>query len=529
MNLEIALNMLFQIYLSLILLSSLLLAPALSQAAQKNVCTITLNSSDEAELFKKHLNPADWNFIELTQFALNEQDNQWFQKSCEKKIKCDILVVSGHFGGTFFGKSPFRLSVDDLEAASCNSNCNGIIHEPKEVFLFGCNTLASKDKDRRTPEEYMRVLLEDGFSQAQASQIVSFRYSGFGDSFKTKMTQIFAKSPRIYGFTSIGPAGKTVKPYLNKYLENTKNEYAQFDKFNSQLSTKPNTHFLEALKKTSVDQAAGGLLNMKRVEEKPYCYIRSPQITNVDKIKYIEKLLSTGDGIKILSHIQYFIHKLKANAAAMTASEITALEHIRQNEKIKKDLITLLNLEGDVYIPLKTNVINALRDLEVISSEAAAQGMNRILQLDKPFTEEKQNYLCSSRLSANITADIIPAARFRESAFVIVLTCLTPSDPRIAEYLLPNLEPNQTDMFLKANTIFAFQRLQSKDPKHHLAIAKVAATPNLPMYVRFAISYVLSQLKSKNPEIPGLIIKAMQGEDNQTIIRHYSIALTNFN
>lgn len=521
--------MMFKAFLCLIASAFLFLAPLAVFAAPKNICTVTLNSNEEAELFKKHLNPADWNFIELTQNALNDQDNQWLQKSCEKKIKCDVLVVSGHFGGTFFGKSPFRLSVDDLEAASCDANCSGIIHEPKEVFLFGCNTLASKDKDRRTPQEYMRVLLEDGFSQAQASQIVSFRYSGFGDSFKTKMTQIFAKTPRIYGFSSIGPSGKTVEPYLNKYLQNSKNDYANFENYSAKLSTKTNSKFMEALKKTAVDQAVGGLLNMKRVEEKPYCYIRSPQISNVDKIKYVEKLLSQGDGIKILSHIQNFIHKLKADPAALGSLEQAALENIRHNDKIKKDLMNLLNLDGDVYIPLKTNVINALRDLEVISTEAAVQGMNRILQLDKPFTEEKQNYLCSSRLSANISVDMIPAARFRESPFVVVLTCLAPHDEKIAERLLPNLEPSQTDMLLKANSIYAFNRMQSKDPRHHLAIARVATEPNLPMYVRFAISYVLSQVKSKNPEIPGLISQALRGEDNQAIIRQYSAALSNFN
>lgn len=343
------------------------------------------------------------------------------------------------------------------------------------------------------------------------------------------MTQIFAKTPRIYGFDSIGPSGKTVAPYLNKYLETSKNDYANFDKYSAQLSTKTNSKFMEALKKTAVDQAVGGLLNMKRVEEKPYCYIRSPQISNVDKLKYVETLLSKGDGIKILSHIQNFIHKLKADPAGLGAAEQAALENIRHNEKIKKDLMTLLNLDGDVYIPLKTNVINALRDLGVISTEAAVQGMNRILQLDKPFTEEKQNYLCSSRLSANISVDMIPAARFRESPFVIVLTSLAPNDEKIAEQLLPNLEATQTDMFLKANSIYAFHRMQSKNPRHHLAIARVATTPNLPLYVRFAISYVLSQLKSKNPEIPGLIAKALSGEDNEAVIHQYSRALSNFN
>lgn len=496
-------------------------------AATKNVCTVTLNSDEEAILFKKHFNPKDWNFIELTHNAVNEHDNQWLQKSCEKNIKCDVLLVSGHFGGTFFGKSPFRLSVEDLEAASCNSQCNGIIYEPKEVFLFGCNTLASKGKDRRTPQEYMRVLLEDGFSQAQASQIVSFRYSGFGDSFKTKMTQIFAKSPRIYGFSSIGPSGKTIEPYLNRYLENTKSEYANFEAYITKQSTKPNNKLLEALKKTSIDQAFGSLLNMKNVEEKPYCYIRSEKVPNVAKIEYIEKLLSAGDGIKILSHIQSYIHKLKNNPTMFGELEQKAFANIRHNKKIKKDLMNLLKLDGDVYIPLKANVVNALRDLEVISHEQAISSMNRIMELDKPYTETKQNYLCSSGMKVNVTADMIPPERFREAPFVIVLTCLVPEDQNLNEKLIPNLAPEQTDLFLKANTIYALHRLQTKNEKHHLAIAKVSETPNLPLYVKFAISYTLSQFKSKNPEVRNLIIKAMQGEENTAVLGQYSLALSN--
>lgn len=500
-----------------------------SFAASKNVCTVTLNSDEEMILFKKHLNTADWNFIELTHNALNEHDNQWLKKSCEKQIKCDVLVVSGHFGGTFFGKSPFRLSTEDLEAASCDSQCNGIIHEPKEVFLFGCNTLASKDKDRRTPEEYMRVLIEDGFSQAQASQIVSFRYSGFGDSFKTKMSQIFAKTPRIYGFNSIGPSGKTVEPYLNHYLENSKAEYNQFDQYVSKQSTKKNTKFLEALKKTSVDQAFGSLLNMKNVEEKPYCYIRSPKVAHIEKIKYIEKLLSSGDGIKILSHIQNYIHTLKADTLQFTEKEKQALEKISHNEKIKNNLMNLLNLDGVIYIPLKANVVNALRDLEVLTQNDAIAAMNRILQLNKPFTEEKQNYLCSSRMQVNLTADMIPEERFREAPFVIVLTCLAPSDDqRITEKLLPNLAPEQTDLFLKANSVYALHRLQTKDERHHLAIAKILETPDLPLYMKFAVSYTLSQFKSKNPEVRRLITQALQkGDSNAAVMDHYSQALAN--
>lgn len=527
MKLEKLLVMFFQMRLSLFVALTLTFTAIASPAAtpQKNICTVTLNSSEEVILFKKHFSPIDWNFIELTENATSEQDTQWLQKSCEKQIQCDILLVSGHFGGTFFGRSPFKLSTEELETASCNSRCDGILHRPKEVFLFDCNTLASKDKDRRTPEEYMRVLIEDGFSQAQASQIVSFRYSGFGDSFKTKMSQIFAKTPRIYGFSSIGPSGKTVEPFLSKYLESSSKDYAHFEQYIASQATKKNNKLLEALKKTSIDQASGNLLNMKNVEEKPYCYIKSPKVNNVQKIKYIEELLGSGDGIKMLSHIQSFIHTLKATPALFGPAEKQALENIRQNEKIKKDLANLLNLNGALYIPLKVNVINTLRDLDVLTLEAANAGMNKILQLNKPFNEEKQNYICSSGMKVNVTSEAIPEARYNESAFIIVLTCMAPDDASIADKVVRNLAPAQTDMFLKANSIYAIQRLKSKNENHYLAIIKVLETPNLPLYVNFAVAFTLGQLKPKNPQTRALIAKALAQEQNEVLRYQLNLAL----
>jgi hypothetical protein len=92
------------------------------------------------------------------------------------------------------------------------------LRRPKEVFLFGCNTLATKEKDRRTPEEYLRVLLADGIPRTEAERIVEARYGGLGDSFSDRMRRIFSGAPNIYGFDSIGPSGKTATPFLEKYF-----------------------------------------------------------------------------------------------------------------------------------------------------------------------------------------------------------------------------------------------------------------------------------------------------------------------
>ncbi len=116
--------------------------------AKKTVCSITINSDEEINAFKKNLSPDLWNFVELTTLYSGggSQDNKkdWMKNACAAKPSCDILLISGHFGGSFFGQSGLRLSLEDLEKYSCDSDCAGILKQPKEVFLFGCNTLATK-------------------------------------------------------------------------------------------------------------------------------------------------------------------------------------------------------------------------------------------------------------------------------------------------------------------------------------------------------------------------------------------------
>ena len=172
--------------------------------AKKTVCSITINSNDEVEAAKKMLPAQDFDFIELTQMG----GDDWFKRACEKKVSCDVLIVSGHFGGTFFGSSQKTLPISELESESCSNQCDSILKQPKEVFLFGCNTLAGKNQDKRTPEQYREVLMQDGFTAAQAEQVVAFRYSPIGINFSSRMAHIFRNTSRIYGFNSVSPLGK---------------------------------------------------------------------------------------------------------------------------------------------------------------------------------------------------------------------------------------------------------------------------------------------------------------------------------
>src|SRR5687767_12014966 len=145
------------------LLATLLLATApWALAERQTVCTITLNSPDEREAFRRNLPEGKFDFIELV-----ERGNpDWLATSCRKGVRCDVLLVSGHFAGTEFYASRAdigveTLPVDVLERAACSDTCPGLFEDLKEVYLFGCDTLNPAPVRVATPE-VVRALLREG-------------------------------------------------------------------------------------------------------------------------------------------------------------------------------------------------------------------------------------------------------------------------------------------------------------------------------------------------------------------------------
>lgn len=205
-----------------------------AQNAKKTVCTITINSTQEKELFRKKLPSSEFRMIELIPEAApglawieGWSGANWFRKACEQRVQCDILVISGHFAGTFFGKSSHSLSLNEMEKASCQASCDGIFKRPKEVYLFGCNTLADKTKDHRGPEDYVEVLRADGFSVEEAQSIALQRYTPWGASTSDRMRSLFPNATGLYGFTSTSPLGKHIEAPLARYLESRSSVYAK--------------------------------------------------------------------------------------------------------------------------------------------------------------------------------------------------------------------------------------------------------------------------------------------------------------
>jgi hypothetical protein len=194
-------------------------APA-AWAEKKTVCTITVNSPDEKETFRRNL-PDDYQFVELVEPGRPD----WFAAACRKDVRCDVLLVSGHFDdGTEFYSDRLgareSLPVEDLERASCSESCPGLFSQLKEVYLFGCNTLEAAPL-RTASAEVARSLIRSGHSPADAERLSRELGETHGESNRDRMRHIFKGVPVIYGFSSKAPLGHAAGPVLERYFQSS--------------------------------------------------------------------------------------------------------------------------------------------------------------------------------------------------------------------------------------------------------------------------------------------------------------------
>ena len=199
-------------------------APAYATSGKETVCTITVNSSDEKRAFERYLPKSRFQFVELVERGRPD----WLESARRKGIRCDILVISGHYdGGDYAGGNEFfsehvesreYLPVDEMERVACSNPDDGLFAHLKAVYLFGCNTL-NPVALRSATEEIARTLMQSGHSPADAERLARAMSPRFADSSRDRMRHIFRNVPAIYGFSSVAPLGPLAATYLDRYFQ----------------------------------------------------------------------------------------------------------------------------------------------------------------------------------------------------------------------------------------------------------------------------------------------------------------------
>jgi len=192
-------------------------------AARSTVCTITVNSADEKDAFRRYLPKDKFEFVELVEPG----NRDWLASACQRQIQCDVLVISGHFGGAqvaateFYSAEPGGtafLPVEQMERASCSESCPGLFAHLKEVYLFGCETLGPS-VSQATSDEIARTLVLGGRAPQDAARIAGALNARHGEANRDRMRRIFAGVPVLYGFSSIAPLGPAASSTLSRYFQ----------------------------------------------------------------------------------------------------------------------------------------------------------------------------------------------------------------------------------------------------------------------------------------------------------------------
>ena len=197
---------------------ALLWSAPLLAVEKQTVCTITVNSADEKEVFRRHLPASKYRMVELVERGRPD----WLATACRERVSCDVLIVSGHYdgGNTFFSdrlETSEYLPVDELERVSCSESCPGLFSRLKEIHLFGCNTL-STDPNSSGTAEIVRSLVREGQSLKEAQRQLQVLNAQHGQSSRDRMRLIFKDVPVIYGFSSVAPLGPIAAATLDRYF-----------------------------------------------------------------------------------------------------------------------------------------------------------------------------------------------------------------------------------------------------------------------------------------------------------------------
>ena len=193
-------------------------AGAGDRAAPRTVCTMTVNSTDEREAFRKGL-PADrFEMVELLPTLSRSRD--WVGEACRRGIRCDVLVISGHFAGAeFYSSKPEvreTVRVEDIERAQCG-DCQPLFANLSEVYLFGCDSLKAEPTASAMPE-IVRGLTSAGMPAADAARLAKALSVRQGEASRDLMRRLFPGVPAIYGFASLAPYGRVAGPMLERYF-----------------------------------------------------------------------------------------------------------------------------------------------------------------------------------------------------------------------------------------------------------------------------------------------------------------------
>src|ERR1700681_4082060 len=293
--------------LLLALLAALCVFPQ-ARAAKSTVCTIAVNSPDEKQTFRRYLPEDKYQFVELVERGRPD----WLASACKQHVRCDVLIISGHFNGAeFFSEhldSNEFLPVAEIERASCSNSCPGLFSQLKEVYLFGCNTL-NAEAGVSASAEIVRTLIRAGRSKADAERVSRALNARHSESNRDGMRRIFVNVPVIYGFSSVAPVGATAASTLNRYFHSASGAEVGSGRASARLLSQFSTNGMTAPAGMRASDPRAGY-------RQEVCQFVDDRLSPAQTLGFIHRILGRD-----MAEVRMFLDRIESFAASLTESE----------------------------------------------------------------------------------------------------------------------------------------------------------------------------------------------------------------
>lgn len=371
-----------------------------ASAGKRTVCTITVNSNDEREAFRRHLPEKDFQFVELVERGRRD----WLASACKQQVKCDVLVISGHFNGTDFFSDQLQvdeyLPVAEMERASCSDSCPALFSQLKEVYMFGCDSMNS-ERMQGMSAEIARTLVNGGQARSEAERVAQMLVEGRAESNRDVMRRVFVNTPAIYGFSSVAPVGAMAGPLLNRYLQTVSpNEIG---------SGRQNRKLLAQFSGHSMTVSTGMRNNEPRAAHRAeVCRFVDDRLTPSQQVDFIHALLQrdTAQARVFLDRIERFLASLSEDQRR-SSSVVQSLARIASDDRSRERYLTFArNVDVSATRVRMTDVAHSLGWL---SSSQHRNESARILQdlVQRPMSVADVDQVCKLNRKGDFDGELV--------------------------------------------------------------------------------------------------------------------------
>jgi hypothetical protein len=393
-------------------------------ADKQTVCTITVNSADEKQAFRRHLPESKYRFVELVERGRPD----WLASACRARVSCDVLIVSGHYdGGNEFFSDQLEvnefLPVDELERVSCSGSCPGLFSELKEVYLFGCNTL-NPQANTSSSAEIVRSLVREGHTPKAAERQWRALNVTHGESSRDRMRLVFKDVPVIYGFSSVAPLGPLAASTLDRHFRAGGARDIGQGRASSRLLGQFSSFGMTATRGMTVDDPNAAM-------RRDVCQFADERVSDEDKLSFVHQLLQrpVSQTRVHLDRIQRFAKALE-DPARRTPQTAGALARIAADAATRT---RFLEFTRDADQPaVRARLLTLARDLGWLSDEERRDALGSMLgevQARRQLGVTEVDLACTLNQAHDLDGAFMPAVA-SDIAHSAMQACLGSADGR---------------------------------------------------------------------------------------------------